>query len=175
MSETPAPRAAKADRAMTVSALFRTLEGVEAALARLNTAGVPRDLVEVVASPEAASRFFGARKQPRQREVFRYAGIGGLTGLVVGVVISLVMVAAPGFQEEEVTAVVQLLGPNFCTVTGALLGALRGYFVTRRPRPWHARADQPDTIVVGVTAREQEVAFFEEVLRSHGGEQLRVE
>ena len=76
---------------LTVTALFDSAAGVDAALDALYTAGMPRDLIDVVVSPEAAAHFRGGFVRGPGRETFRFAGIGGLTGLLLGAATSLVM------------------------------------------------------------------------------------
>jgi hypothetical protein len=50
-----------------------------------------------------------------RREVFKYGGIGGLVGLSLSALVSLGIVAMPGFAPPGIIAVVQLLGPNIGT------------------------------------------------------------
>ena len=71
------------DEAIEVSVLFDDPGSVDSALAALDGMGVPRDLVEVVVAPQAAQRFYRRVVRSPGRETLRYAGIGGLTGLVV--------------------------------------------------------------------------------------------
>jgi hypothetical protein len=119
--------------------------------------GMPRDLIEVVVSREAAAHFPAGVARTGGRETFRFAGIGGLTGLLFGAAISLGMVAWPGLDAPGEQAIVQLLGPNFGLVTGATLGAVAGFFRHRRPNPRHARAaEAAGAIVVAVTVRSPE-------------------
>src|SRR4029079_12016970 len=73
---------------LAVTALFDTAAGVDAALDALYNAGMPRDLIDVVVSPEAAAHFRGGYVRGPGRETFRFAGIGGLTGLMLGAAIS---------------------------------------------------------------------------------------
>jgi len=156
---------------LTVTALFDSRASVEAALDALYTVGMPRDLIEVVVSREAAAHFPAGVARRSGRETFRFAGIGGLTGLLVGAVISLGMVAWPGLDAPGEQAIVQLLGPNFGLVTGAALGAAAGFFRRRRPDPRHARAaEAAGAIVVAVTVRSQdEVALVVRLLAKSGG------
>ena len=111
------------------------------------------------------------------RETFRFAGIGGLTGLLLGAVISLGMVAWPGLDAPGEQAIVQLLGPNFGLVTGATLGATAGFFRHRRPDPRHARvAEAAGAIVVAVTVRSQEEgALMIQLLPKCGGREPQIQ
>lgn len=174
----PAPQRPRAGfERYAVSALFADVAGVDRALAELNRLGVPRDVMEVVVSPRAAERFYpGAARRPRG-EALRYAGAGALIGLVVGAVISLVLVALPGFLPANETAVVQLLGPNFGTVAGAVVGALLGLGARRRGEPRFRRAaEAPDAIVLVVALRtEEEARELMRVLERVGGQAPRME
>jgi hypothetical protein len=162
---------------LTVTALFDTRAGVETALDALYTVGLPRDLIEVVVSPEAAAHFPAGVARRGGRETFRFAGIGGLTGLVLGAAISLGMVAWPGLEAPGEQAIVQLLGPNVGLVTGAALGAAAGFFRHRRPDPRHARAaEAAGAIVVAVTIRsEDEGSRIIQLLARCGGREPQVQ
>lgn len=160
----------------TVSVLFDSSQAVDAALTQLVNAGVPRDLIEVVVSPQAAKRFYEGKPIMREWGALRYAGSGGLLGMVLGAGLSLFIVALPGFQEPGLIAWVQLLGPNVATVSGAVLGALYGLFVRRTSEPRHARAAAaPDAIVLVVTSRsEDEAARLVDLLQESGGREPQI-
>ena len=160
-----------------VTALYDSAESVDAVLRGLHEAGVPRDLVEVVVSREAAERFYRRRARPPGREVFRYAAIGGIVGLILSSALSLVILALPGVAPPGGTAMVQLLGPNVGTVGGAALGALFGAFRRRRPSRRHARAaEAAKAILLTVRTRaEDEVPALEQLLAASGGREVRVE
>jgi hypothetical protein len=165
---------------VTLTALFDGREAVDRAVDALYAAGIPRDLVEVVVSREAAARFYAdAPRAPRRpgRETFRYAGIGGLIGFVTGVAIGLITVALPGVEAPGGMAPVQVFGPNMATVTGAAVGALIGYFRRQRPNPRHARAaEQTGAIVLAVAARSTEEArLLGEIVTTQGGRDVRVD
>ena len=165
---------------LTLTALFDDRATVDRALDALYAAGTPRDLVEVVVSREAAQRFYAdTRRAPREpgRETFRYAGIGGLVGFVVGVLVGLVAVAMPGIEAADGMAPVQLLGPNMATTAGAALGALIGFFRRQRPNRRHARAaEETGAIVMAVATRsEREAELLGGLIAGNGGRDLRVE
>lgn len=162
---------------LTVTALFDSRADVEKALDALYTVGMPRDLVEVVVSREAATLFPAGAARRGGRETFRFAGIGGLAGLLVGAAISLGMVAWPGLDAPGQQAIVQLLGPNFGLVTGAALGATIGFFRHGRPDPRHARAaEAAGAIVVAITVRSaEEVAVITQLLVQCGGREPQIQ
>jgi hypothetical protein len=165
---------------LTVTALFDDRLAVDRTVDALYSAGTPRDLVEVVVSRAAAERFYAdAERGIRRpgRETFRYAGIGGLLGFIVGVLIGLVMVALPGIQEAGSMALVQVFGPNMATIGGAAIGAIVGFLRRQRPNPRHARAaEESGAIVLAVATRSREEAHvLGDIIRAHGGHDLRVQ
>lgn len=160
-----------------VSALFDDRASVERALLRLTGAGVPRDLIEVVVSPQAARRLYGGVRAADVRETVRYAGIGGLVGLIVSIFVSLAIISLPELVAPGATAVVQLLGPNMGAVGGAAFGALLGCFRRRPTRRRHARAaESPDVVVVVVRVRDTgQVDAVRGLLAGAGGRDPRTE
>ncbi len=162
-----------------ISAFFESPYAVGRVLADLNAAGLPRDRVEVAVTPAAADQFYGGRSQGRwsSREAFRYAGIGGITGLVIGAAVSLLLVALPGFQEPGVMAWVQLLGPNFATISGAVIGAGIGWFQKRPPAPWHVRLREQENgvLVAAITRSKDEAPLLAEILQASGGAAVRTD
>lgn len=161
---------------VVISALYATREAVEAAMRRLYDAGVPRDLIDVVVSREAAERFYPGRTRGPGREVFQYAGIGGLAGLIAAVALSLAIVAWPGMQPPGTTAIVQLLGPNIGAVGGAMVGAIYGFFRRRRPNRRYARtAEAASAILLLVRTRgAAEVPALRDILAASGGRDVDV-
>lgn len=160
-----------------VSALFDTPERVDDALERLIRAGIPRDLIDIVVAPQAAERFYGGHARSLGRDSTRFAVAGGLIGLLVGSVVSLILIFLPGFLDKGILPIIQLIGPNFATVTGALIGGAIGLFRKRRPERRHHRAlESPDAIVMVVTARtEEELRRIGRLMVEGGGHAPRFE
>jgi hypothetical protein len=160
-----------------VTASFRDPDQIQDALERLIRVGVPRDLVDVVVSPGAARRYYPEGAHDPGNDAFRYAGGGGLIGLLVGSIISLVLIMLPGFFDKGIIPYVQLIGPNFVTVSGALIGGLIGFFKRRPPNPHHARAAaEPDSIIMVVSLRSREEAErIALILARAGGREPRIE
>lgn len=162
---------------LVVTALFDAADAVDAAVRALQIAGVPRDTVEVVVSRRASDRFYAGRARPPGHEMFRWAGIGGIAGLLVGAAISFIIIALPQDVGPGPAAIAQLLGPNFCTVLGAVLGGLFGRMRRRPPRSWYARAaESPEAIVVAVRVGDEEQARdITRLLLDAGGREPRTE
>jgi hypothetical protein len=170
----PDPRRA---RPHTVSASFHDTDAVQNALEQLIRAGVPRDLIDIVVSPEAARKFYPGSSQGPGNDALRFAGAGGLIGLVIGSVVSLILIMLPGFFDTGIIPYVQLIGPNFATASGALIGGGIGFFRKRRPNPHHARAaEEPGAIIVVVTLRSREEAQrVAQILAGAGGAEPRIQ
>jgi hypothetical protein len=162
---------------VVITALYDSREAVDDALHRLHAAGVPRDLIEVVVSRDAADRFYRGLARAPGRETFRFAAIGGLVGLILSATLSLAIVAMPGWESPGAIAIVQLLGPNVGTVGGAALGALFGALRSRQPSRRHARAaENASAILLVVRAQSaDDVPLLERILVESGGREVRME
>jgi hypothetical protein len=168
---------------LVVTALFDTPDGVDRALDALYTAGVPRDLIEVVVSRSAAQRFYSARGPGRRparepgRETFRFAGIGALAGFVAGLGFSLIMLMWPGLDAPGGMAPVALFGPNVGTTMGAAVGAALGFLRRQQPDGRYARAAEAENaIVLAVRMRgPREAELLGRLVQAQGGRDLRVE
>ena len=162
---------------LVVTALFDAADAVDAAVRTLQIAGVPRDTVEVIVSRRASDRFYEGRARPPGNEMFRWAGIGGIAGLLVGAAISFIILALPQDVGPGPAAIAQLVGPNFSTVLGAVLGGVYGLMRRRPPRSWYARAaEAPDAIVLAVRAGDEEQARdITRLLQDAGGREPRTE
>lgn len=169
MNSSP-PRVMSADL-VYVSALFGDTDDVDRALAALSLAGLPRDRIEVAVSPEAARRFYAGQARGTGRETLRYAGVGGIVGLIVGSAAALGLLATGASTGPVSAALVQLLGPNVTTIGGALAGGAVGAFVHRaQPFRLARAAGVADAVVVVVTTKPGEEAqeVAESLVRSGG-------
>ncbi|MFQ5827789.1 MAG: hypothetical protein ACE5JD_01345 [Candidatus Methylomirabilia bacterium] len=160
-----------------VTALFDTKEAVDRALVHLLRAGLPRDLIEVAVSPQAAARFYARAVRTPGRQTLRYAVIGGFVGLIAGATLSLALIALPGLAAPFGIAIIQLIGPNLATLAGAALGGAIGIFVRRHPSHKHARAGlEPSAVLVVVHAQGMEdAAVLAELLSQSGGRDPKIE
>lgn len=143
-------------RRRSISAFLPNNELVERALIELANLGVPRDLIEVVVSPVVAAREYKRRPQALGRQSFRFAGAGAVTGLLVGAALSLLLILNPGRDLSSALSLVQLLGPNFGLLFGAVVGAVIGWFAKRHPKGDALRAIERDQILVLVRERVDE-------------------
>ncbi len=160
-----------------ITGFFDNRETVDEAIARLRTAGIPRDRIEVVVTPESAEREYAGKARMSRRGTLRYAGIGGLIGLIGGGLVSIVSLAWPGRSEVAETAIVQLVGPNVATIVGAIVGGLVGLRIPHPPDPLHARVEEAPSgilLLVEVGRREDERELMR-LLAEAGGEELRLE
>jgi len=173
-SHGPDPRS---PRPHVATASFRDTDAVQLALEELIRMGVPRDLIDIVVSPEAAEEYYPKIARDPGSDALRFAGGGGLIGLIVGSIISLVLIMLPGFFDDGIIPYVQLIGPNFVTVLGAMVGALIGLLRHHRPDPRFERAArEPDSIIVVVTLRsEGEAERVTRILGEVGGNEPVVE
>jgi hypothetical protein len=152
------PTATTEGQPQVTSAFFAQPEQVERAVADLVASGVPRDLIDVIVSPQANQAHYGGRARRLGSQTMRFAGAGALLGLLIGVVLSLEIIlvfpaAEPPAGELSVT---QLLGPNVAMMIGLVLGALFGAFVRRKPWGSLARVRDRDEILIAVRATPAE-------------------
>ncbi len=163
-------------RRIPVTALYDSPETVDRVMERLNAVGMPRDRVEVAVRPAGAARHYKGKGRAQRRDTFRFAGAGALVGLVYGAVISIIIIALPGFQNPGVIAWVQLLGPNFGAMSGALIGAIYGFTKRRKPPAWAARLDEAEDaiLVTVITKRQAEIVAAQQILKEFGGRDVQV-
>jgi len=161
-----------------ISAFFARPDEVERAVLELVEHGVPRDLVDVIVSPEANEAHYGGRAHRLGTQTVRYAGAGALLGLLAGAVLSLeIILVFPGFEPPaRELSVGQLLGPNVGMMIGLVIGALVGALVPRRSTGPLARTRGRDEILIAVraipTARVDDVTA---ALATAGGHDTRVD
>ena len=109
----------------------------------------------------------------------RASGGDGILGreLTEASPLSFIILALPEDVGPGPAAIAQLLGPNLCTVLGAVLGGLFGRMRRRPPSPWYARAaESPGAIVVAVRASDAEQARdIAQLLTESGGREPRTE
>lgn len=159
----------------TLSAFFATPDVVEGAVRDLVEHGVPRDLVEVIVSPEANKAHYGGRARRLGTQTMRYAGAGALLGLLAGVVLSLeIILVFPGFEPPaRELSIGQLLGPNVGMMLGLVIGALIGVFVKRRSTGPLARIRGREDILIAVRAVAPErVDVVTATLTAAGGHEI---
>lgn len=134
------------------SAFFAAPDQVERVVVDLVEAGVPRDLVDVIVSPEANKAHYGGRARRLGSQTARFAIAGALIGLLVGVMLSLeIILVFPGFEPPaRELSITQFLGPNVAMMIGLIIGAIVGSLMRRRPLGPSARSRGREEILVAV-------------------------
>ncbi len=160
----------------TISGYVEKPEAAESAIEVLTASGIPRDLVEVAVSPSADDKFYAGRARRLGTLALPYAGVGGLIGLLVSVILSLEILVLPGLDVPERLARVQLLGPNYGAIGGALVGALIGALRRRRPKGVYARACEREAILVMVHDRPRaEADVIAQLMNELGVQDVRID
>ena len=160
----------------TISGFLATPEAAETAVEVLTAGGIPRDLVEVIVSSTTDDRLYQGRARRLGTLALPYAGIGGLVGLLVSVILALQILVLPGFDLPEHLARVQLIGPNIGALGGAVAGALIGTLRRREPKGVYARAGERDAILIVVLDRPAaEAPIVSRLLEELGTEDVRIE
>jgi len=155
---------------------FPTPQAVREALPPLARLGVPRDLIDVVVTQQAADAWY-AGKRRAMRPLWRFASIGGLLGLGSGAFVAFVLIAWPGFAPPGPFAYALLFTPMITLALGSLTGALASFFTARKPSDWRLRIPPPDNgeILLVVRARgDEQVALTLRVLQEQGGQGAQV-
>ena len=143
------------DEIHDVSAFLAKPDDVDVALERLVTAGVARDLIDVVVSATANARHYGGHARKRGSQMARYAGAGALIGLLVGVVLSLeIILVFPALEPPaRELSLAQFLGPNVGMMIGAIIGGVLGALIKRPITGPLRRAGEQDGILVVVRSQ----------------------
>lgn len=110
----------------TVSAFFNQESAINNAITHCLNRGIPRDLIDVALSPNAAEKFYAGQAGPNRDSWFSWAGRGALAGLLLSSALSLGILLVAGYQASRPMAIIQLLGPDLGVIIGAALGALFG-------------------------------------------------
>ena len=159
-----------------VSAFVDSAEAADEAVYRLGLMGTPRDLVEVAVSEAAAQRFYGRRVRQEGSQMVRGAAAGALCGLLVGIAVSLLFVALPGWELSRWMFMAQLLGPNAATAMGAVIGAGIGALLPPVSRATIERALEREAILIVVLHCVPELApAVRELLEACGASDVRIE
>jgi hypothetical protein len=164
-------------RVTPIWAYFDTPAQVRDLLPGLAAAGVPRDLIDVVVSEVGAQTLYGGR-QLALRPMWRFASIGGMLGLLGGALVTVVLIAGPGFADAGPLAYALLLTPMITVGLGVLGGVVAALIRKPRPSDWRAQISPPPgpkEIMVIVRARgDEQIAYTLDVLKQSGGRSPRV-
>jgi hypothetical protein len=160
------------------SAFFAGPEQVERVVADLVHADVPRDLIEVIVSPEANKAHYGGRARRLGSQTVRVAIAGALIGLLVGIMLSLeIILVFPGVEPPaRELSITQFLGPNVAMMIGLIIGAIVGSLMRRRPLGPSARSRDREEILVAVRSVPQaRVTDIAAKLEAAGGTEILTE
>jgi hypothetical protein len=161
----------------TISGFFRSEQAIEQAMRDCLKRGMPRDLIDVAVSPEAAQRFYGGRASVNRDSWFSWTGRGALTGLIISALLSLAIVLLPGYDTSPVMAYVQLLGPDIGILLGAAAGAIYGWLKPGDMKPQMLRALHRDdaALLLVHLQPEDEARQIRDILLRHQAEQVEIE
>lgn len=162
---------------LAVSGFFDNEQAIEQAMHGCLQRGIPRDLIEVAVSPQAAPHFFGGKTGKPRDSWFSWAGRGALTGLLLTAAVSLILVMLPGYTTSRSMAVVQLLGPDIGVIAGAALGALYGMLkpVTVSPQLQRVTERGDSALMLVHLLSVQEASIIEAVFKANGASHVEAE
>lgn len=160
----------------TVSGFFRDENAIRGAMTECLHRGVPRDLLNVAVSAAASKYFFGGRAKVTKDLWFKWMGLGAFIGLLLSSLLTLGIIMIPGFNQSNLLAFVQLMGPDIGVITGAALGGIYGLLKpgrTKREMRRAAKRSNAALLLVHLQPRE-EAEVLGEILRNYGGEEIEV-
>lgn len=136
----------------------------------LVTAGVPRDLIDVVVSERTVKHLSKELRAKPHSHTFSMIGRGALFGLIAFSIVSLLLIATSWAGSNPVAIFVMLLGPNM----GVLFGGVVGFIVGKVIRPQlpmaFARALERDELLLVVrSSSEQDAQRYRALLERSGG------
>jgi hypothetical protein len=159
-----------------VYAYFATPAAINDALPHIARLGVPRDLIDVVVTENAAERMY-AGKRRAMRPLWKFASIGGILGLAGGAAVAVILIAWPGFAPAGPFAYALLFTPMITVVSGAAIGVIMSFLAKRKPSDWRLRIPPPDNseILMVVRARgDEQIALAQMTLQEQGGRGAQV-
>lgn len=161
----------------TISAFFSDVHAIDQAITACLHRGVPRDLIDVAVSPQAAARFYGGVAGPNRDSWFSWAGRGALIGLLLSSALALVILIFSGYQASKPMAIVQLLGPDLGVIIGAAIGAFYGWIKPGDIRPQMQRALQREDAALLLVHLQPGLAAtdIQSILSHCGGQSIQVE
>ncbi|WP_027867717.1 hypothetical protein [Massilia alkalitolerans] len=170
-------RAAEEQASFTVSAFFCDERQAHDAMWACLRLGVPRDLMDVAVSEDAAKQFFSGQAQPYRDGWFSWAGRGALAGLLLSAAFTLGLILFPGLNTSGWMAIVQFLGPDIGVIVGAALGGLYGHLRKTDVKPQMRRAlERADAMLMLVHLQPQrEAELIGRTLEAHHGESVRID
>lgn len=165
---------ARLKESFTVSGFFKQQGQVDSVLTECLRLGIPRDLIDVALSEEAAARFPSLRAKKNTDSWFAWTGRGALAGLLISSALTLAIILLAGYEVTEKMALVQLLGPDIGIIVGAALGALYGWLRDSDTNVVMQRALQRNDAMLLLVYLQppEEAARIEQIFSRHGGEEV---
>lgn len=161
----------------TVSAFFMSEEAISTSIKACLNRGVPRDLIDVALSTNAARIFYKGMAGPLRDSWFSWTGRGALVGLLISSAITLITILLFGYQASNQLAIIQLLGPDIGVIVGALLGAIYGWLKPGDIKPMMKRVltrDDAALLLIHLQPYE-EANHLKEILYQYGGQDTVLE
>jgi hypothetical protein len=160
---------------IVVSGFFSREEDVLQAMIDVLASGIPRDLIEIAVSKEAAALFSKRVRTRRPSYRAANAGRGALIGLITFALISAALIVSGAEWKGQLLTWIMLLGPNVGVVLGAVWGFL---FVPPKARgvpTWLQRVREEKGILFVVrTKSEREAQDVAHDLASRGATSVKL-
>ncbi|MCB5191470.1 hypothetical protein LG198_12095 [Methylobacillus arboreus] len=165
---------AKLKESLTVSGFFTDQRQVDNVLSDCLRLGIPRDLIDVALSEEAAAKFPALKARKNTDSWFAWTGKGALAGLLISSALTLVIILLAGYEVTNSLALVQLLGPDIGIIVGAALGALYGWLRESDTNTLMQRATQRNDAMLLLVYLQppEEAARIARIFTLHGGEEI---
>lgn len=162
---------------LTISGFFSEQKQVDAVLSLCLQRGIPRDLIGLALSEEAARRFGNLKAGRNTDNWFAWTGRGALIGLLTSALLTLGIILIHGYEVSKQLAFIQLLGPDIGVVLGATLGAVYGWLHEDETNLWMKRAaDRDDAMLLLVYLQPgDEAARISEIFSRYGGQNILAE
>lgn len=167
----------KKRESLTVSGFFQQPQQVDKVLAACLQRGIPRDLIDLALSEQAAARFTALKPGRNTDNWFAWTGRGALAGLLISAVLTLGIILTMEYEVSERMAVIQLLGPDIGIVVGAVLGAIYGWLHESETNALMQRAAERDDAMLLLVYMQppDEAAQVADIFSTHGGQGVLAE
>ncbi|MCB5186636.1 hypothetical protein LG200_01305 [Methylobacillus caricis] len=159
---------------LAVSGFFLEQRQIDEVLSACLQRGIPRDLIDVALSEQAAPKFTQLKARKNTDSWFAWTGKGALIGLLSSALLSLGIILTKGYEVTNQLALVQLLGPDIGIILGATFGALYGWIRGNETNVLMQRAtDREDAMLLLVYMQPpDEARQVEKIFSTCGGQAI---